>query len=56
MPDHPQDPFEEGKKAACENIPAEGNPYPQDNVAHAQWEAGHAEVAGSIEAGESEST
>lgn len=56
MPDKSQDPFEQGKRAARENIPAEGNPHPDGSDAHAQWSAGHTEVAGSIEAGESEST
>lgn len=56
MPNNPQNPFEEGRKAARENIPAQGNPYEDDSEAHAQWHAGHTEVATAIEAGESENT
>ena len=56
MPDTSQNPFEDGKRAARENIPAEGNPHENGSDAHAQWSAGHTQVAGAIEAGESEST
>jgi hypothetical protein len=48
------DPFEEGQRAARENIPAESNPYPDGSQEHALWAAGHEEAAGEIEAGESE--
>jgi hypothetical protein len=48
------DPFEEGQRAARENIPAESNPYQDGSQEHALWAAGHEEAAGEIEAGESE--
>ena len=48
------DPFEQGQRAARENIPAEANPYPEGSPDHAGWAAGHERVAGDIEAGESE--
>ena len=48
------DPFEEGQRAALENIPAEGNPYQDGSQEHALWAAGHEEAAGEIEADESE--
>jgi hypothetical protein len=50
------DPFEQGQRAARENIPAEGNPYQDGCEQHALWAAGHEQVAGSAEAGESEDT
>lgn len=56
MPETSQNSFDEGKRAARENIPAQGNPHPEGSEAHAQWSAGHTQVAGAIEAGESEST
>jgi hypothetical protein len=43
------DPFEEGQRAARENIPAEGNPYQDGSKEHALWAAGHEEAAGEIE-------
>ena len=48
------DPFEEGQRAARENIPAEGNPYQDGSEEHALWAAGHERVAGEAEADESE--
>ena len=48
------DPFEQGQRAARENIPAEGNPYQDGSEQHALWAAGHEKVAGAIEANESE--
>jgi hypothetical protein len=48
------DPFEEGQRAARENIPVEGNPYQDGSQEHALWAAGHEEAAGETEAGESE--
>jgi len=50
------DPFEEGQRAARMNIPAEANPYDDGSEAHSLWAAGHENVAGEIEAGESEGT
>ena len=50
------DPFEEGQRAAQENIPAEGNPYHEGSEEHSLWAAGHEKVTGSIEANESEGT
>ena len=40
------DPFEQGQRAARENIPAEGNPYQDGSEEHALWAAGHEQVAG----------
>jgi hypothetical protein len=48
------DPFELGQKAARENIPAGGNPYQSGTEEHALWAAGHEQIAGEAEAGESE--
>ena len=48
------DPFERGQRAARENIPADGNPYQDGSQEHALWAAGHEQVAGAAEAGESE--
>jgi hypothetical protein len=48
------DPFEEGQRAARENIPAGGNPYQDGSQEHALWAAGHEEVAGAAEADEAE--
>jgi hypothetical protein len=48
------DPYEEGQRAARENIPAGGNPYQDGSQEHSLWAAGHEVVAGAVEAGESE--
>ena len=40
------DPFEQGERAARENIPAEANPYQDGSEQHALWAAGHEKVAG----------
>lgn len=48
------DPFEQGQEAARKNIPAEANPYQDGSEQHALWAAGHEQIAGSAEAGESE--
>jgi hypothetical protein len=50
------DPFEQGQRAARENIPADGNPYQDGTQQHALWAAGHEEIAGEAEAQESEGT
>jgi hypothetical protein len=50
------DPFEEGERAARENIPAEANPYPDGSERHALWAAGHEKVAGAAEPNETEGT
>ena len=50
------DPFERGQRAACENIPAEANPYQDGSEQHALWAAGHEKVAGAREANQSEGT
>ena len=50
------DPYEQGQRAARENIPAEGNPYQDGSQEHSLWAAGHEEVAGAAEADESESS
>ena len=47
------DPFEEGQRAARENIPAEANPYRDGSDEHSLWAAGHERVAGEAEANES---
>ena len=39
------DPFEEGQRAARENIPAEGNPYRDGSEQHSLWAAGHESIA-----------
>ena len=53
MNTHP-DPFEQGKRAANDGIPAEGNPYNAGTGEYALWKDGHELVAGEIEAGERE--
>ena len=50
------DPFEQGERAARQNIPAEANPYRDGSEQHALWAAGHEKVAGAREANESEGT
>jgi len=35
------DPFEQGQRAARQNIPAEANPYQDGSEQHALWAAGH---------------
>lgn len=45
------DPFEQGKLAAKEGIPAEANPYMTGTGESALWKDGHELVAGEIEAG-----
>jgi hypothetical protein len=50
------DPYEQGQRAARENIPTEGNPYQDGSQEHSLWAAGHEEVAGAAEADESEGT
>ena len=50
------DPFEQGERAARQNIPAEANPYQDGSEQHALWAAGHEKVAGAREANESEGT
>lgn len=48
------DPFEQGQRAARENIPAEANPYQDGSEQHSLWAAGHEQIAGAVEAGEAE--
>jgi hypothetical protein len=50
------DPFEQGERAAGQNIPAEANPYQDGSEQHALWAAGHEKVASAREANESEGT
>ena len=50
------DPFDEGQRAARNNIPAESNPYRDGSEEHSLWAAGHELVAGEAEAGEYEGT
>ncbi|MET4387843.1 hypothetical protein ABIB73_003600 [Bradyrhizobium sp. F1.4.3] len=49
-----RDPFAEGERAARDNIPAEANPYLNGSDEHALWAAGHAKIASTIEARETE--
>jgi hypothetical protein len=48
------DPFEQGQRAAREGIPAGANPYQDGSEQHSLWAAGHEQIAGAIEASESE--
>lgn len=48
------DPFEQGQRAAREGIPAAANPYQDGSEQHALWAAGHEQIAGAVEASESE--
>ncbi|MBI5128245.1 MAG: hypothetical protein HZA66_02270 [Rhodopseudomonas palustris] len=48
------DPFEQGERAARDNIPAETNPYPEGTEDYALWAAGHERVATAMEASQSE--
>jgi hypothetical protein len=49
------DPFEQGQRAARENLPAAANPYQDGSEQHSLWAAGHEQVAGEEEADEKES-
>ena len=50
------DPFEQGQRAARQNIPAEANPYQDGSEQHALWAAGHEKLAGEMEANQAEGT
>jgi hypothetical protein len=50
------DPFEQGHRAARQNIPAEANPYQNGSEQHALWAAGHEKSAGGKEADQSKGT
>jgi hypothetical protein len=50
------DPFEEGQRAARQNIPAEAKPDRDGTDEHSLWAAGHESIAGAAEANESEDT
>jgi hypothetical protein len=50
------DPFEQGRRAARENIPAEANPYQDGSQEHSLWAAGHEQVAAATETSEGEGT
>ena len=50
------DPFEQGERAARENIPAGANPYQEGSEQYALWASGHERVASAIEANEGEGT
>lgn len=52
----PADPFQQGERAARQNIPAEANPYHDGSEEHALWAAGHERIASAIEASQSEDT
>ena len=47
-------PVEQGQRAAREGIPAGANPYQDGSEQHALWAAGHEQIAGAVEASESE--
>lgn len=46
--------FEEGRRAAAEDIPADANPYEQETTEQARWAEGHASIAQALEAAQSE--
>lgn len=48
------DPYDQGRRAARENIPAEANPYQDGTEQHSLLAAGHEQIAGAIEASKSE--
>ncbi len=48
------DPYDQGRRAARENIPAEANPYQDGPEQHSLLATGHEQIAGAIEASESE--
>jgi hypothetical protein len=48
------DPFEEGERAARNNISPESNPYRDGSEEHPLWVADHERGAGPADAGESE--
>ncbi|ABD06846.1 conserved hypothetical protein [Rhodopseudomonas palustris HaA2] len=50
------DPFDQGERAAQQNIPAEANPYHDGSEEYALWAAGHERVATAMQARESEGT
>jgi hypothetical protein len=50
------DPFEQGERAARQNIPAEANPYQDGSEQSSLWAAGHEKIAVAREANESEGT
>jgi len=50
------DPFEQGQRAARQNIPAGANPYQDGSEQHSLWAAGHEKSAGEMEAKQSEGT
>lgn len=50
------DPFEQGQRAARENIPAQANPYQEGSEQYALWAAGHEQIATAVEASEGEGT
>ncbi len=50
------DPYQQGQRAARENIPAQGNPYRDGSQEYAWWAEGHTRAASAAEADESEAT
>ena len=50
------DPFEQGERAARQNIPVGANPYQDGSEQHSLWAGGHEKIAGAREANESEDT
>ena len=48
--------YEEGRRAAAEEIPADANPHQDGTAEHAQWAEGHESIASAIEASQSEGT
>jgi hypothetical protein len=48
--------YEEGRRAAADDIPAEANPYDDKTREHARWLEGHTSIAQTLEAAQSEGT
>lgn len=46
--------YEEGRRAASEDIPADANPYEGGSTEHAAWAEGHKSVASAVEASQCE--
>lgn len=49
-------PYEDGRLAASEDIPADANPYDHGTADHGKWAEGHRSVAAAVEASQSEGT
>ena len=49
-------PYDKGRRAAAEDIPADANPYEQGSAEYDKWAEGHRSVASAVEASQSEGT